>query len=84
MAPTMAPTFASDGGDGTVSLENGVPQLNLGGGVDDTFYFKLTTFGALESITCSISGGSGDSDLYTNWDSPVDLNNRESNTVSLL
>ena len=90
MTPTMTPTTEGadndDSTDDTVWLQNGAPWSGISGNVDDTFYFALNTTastGILDSVSCSTSGGSGDSDIYTNWDNPVDLNDREANTVSV-
>ena len=62
-------------------LQNGIPITGLSGASAETIYFSLTVPFNSDSVVCSISGGSGDADLYTKWDAPVDTDNRNNNAV---
>lgn len=72
----VAPTPIFD----TKKLTSGVSKL-LSAGIDEKLEFTLDVGADVESVECVISGGTGDADLYTRWDSTVDFDNRSSNTV---
>ncbi len=58
---TLVATF---GADTTTALGNNVPVTNLSGASGSQTFFKLTVPSGQSSVVFSISGGSGDADLY--------------------
>ena len=52
------------GGGGDVTLTNGTPVTGIGGSTGDQKFFKLAVPAGQTSVTFTISGGSGDADLY--------------------
>ncbi|HEX6929304.1 MAG TPA: S8 family peptidase [Gammaproteobacteria bacterium] len=65
---------ASDGGGGDPpggnELENGVPESNLSGAQGVELRFTLEVPAGATDLVFSISGGSGDADLYVKFGSP--------------
>ena len=62
-------------------LTSGVAVTGLSGASGSTVYYTMTMPANAQSVTCSISGGSGDADLFTKWDSPIVLGGPNVNTV---
>jgi serine protease len=54
---------------GPVALSNGVPVDNLSGDAGENLYFYLDVPAGHENLSFSISGGSGDADLYVKYGS---------------
>ena len=82
---TDTPTAAPVDDTGVVWLQSGVPQTGLSGSNEDTLYFAVAledSTSSFESIECVLSGDTGDSDLFTKWDAPVNLEDVGDNTVS--
>lgn len=69
---SRSPSIAVD------TLEIDVAKV-VSAGIDETLEFTLDV--SSQDISCSISGGTGDADLYTRWDTNVDFDNKKSNTV---
>lgn len=63
-------------------LRSGVPVTSIARKQSSTAYWTMIMPIDASSVTCSISGGTGDADLYTNWDAPLDLDIFFNNTVS--
>jgi hypothetical protein len=74
-APTVSPPMSS-------VLQSGIPVQGLSGESDDTFFWTMPMPANAESVSCSMSGGSGDADLFVRWDNEVDLSNNGNNAVS--
>jgi len=55
-----------DGGDGW--LENGIPETGLTGAEGSESHFQIQVPEGAEDLSISISGGSGDADLYVRFD----------------
>lgn len=64
--------------DGTV-LRSGVPKNNIKLAVGTSAHYTLPMPSNAKSVSCFISGGVGDADLYTRWDAKVDVDNRSVN-----
>jgi len=58
---TLVATF---GADTTTALGNNVPVTNLSGASGSQAFFKLTVPSGQTRVVFSISGGTGDADLY--------------------
>ncbi|HJW96184.1 MAG TPA: M4 family metallopeptidase [Thermoanaerobaculia bacterium] len=54
----------STGGGGTTTLSNGVAVSNLSGATGSWAYYKITVPSGQTSLVITISGGTGDCDLY--------------------
>lgn len=54
----------SGGGGGTTTLSNGVAVSNLSGATGSWAYYKITVPASQTSLVITISGGTGDCDLY--------------------
>jgi bacillolysin len=52
------------GGGGTTTLTNGVPVTGLSGATGSWAYYKITVPASQTSLVITISGGTGDCDLY--------------------
>lgn len=52
------------GGGGTVTLTNGVPKTGLSGGANAESFFKIDVPAGASNLEITMSGGSGDADLY--------------------
>ncbi|MBM4027584.1 MAG: hypothetical protein FJ280_19590 [Planctomycetes bacterium] len=79
-------------GDTVTDLTNGVPVTGLSGGVGSQVYYRLVVPGGSGTVEISISGGTGDCDLYVRRGSlpsiwsyhyrPYQLGNDESVSVT--
>lgn len=58
-----------DGGDGgeAVELTNGVPKTNLSGSASSEQFFKIEVPSGATNLEISMSGGTGDADLYARY-----------------
>jgi len=82
----------SGGGGGTTTLSNGVAVTNLSGATGSWAYYKITVPASQTSLVITISGGTGDCDLYVKrgaqptssvWDQrPYLTGNAETVTIS--
>jgi len=61
------------GGSGTQVLQNGVAVTNLSGATNSQSFFTLTVPAGATNLTFTMSGGSGDADLYTRFGSSPTL-----------
>ena len=85
-------TGGGGGGGGTTALQNGVPVSGVSGSSGADNNFSITVPAGASNLVMSISGGSGDADLYTKFGSapttssydcrPYKSGNSESCTVS--
>lgn len=50
--------------------------------VGQAVFYTMPMPSNADSVRCSISGGTGDADLYVRWDEEVDLNTPSNNNVS--
>ena len=66
---TLTGAYTSGGGGGgDPYLTNGTPATNLSGASGSSAYWRITA-PAGKTLTISISGGTGDADLYTRFGS---------------
>lgn len=65
--------------DASSVLRSGVPQTDIGLARGGTVLFTMPMPSDAKSISCSISGGIGDADLYTRFDETVDVTRRTGN-----
>lgn len=65
-----------------IELRSGVPVTGIQQTGGKTSYWTMHMPVDAGSVSCNISGGTGDADLYTRWDAEVDLTNIFANTVS--
>ena len=61
---TVKASYSTGGGGGAGGLQNGVPVTGISGATGSKTYYTVTV-PAGRTLTISISGGSGDVDLYT-------------------
>jgi Zn-dependent metalloprotease len=59
-----APGGSGGGGGGTTTLSNGVAVTGLSGATGSWAYYKITVPASQTSLVITISGGTGDCDLY--------------------
>lgn len=89
---TLVGTFSGDtGGEDVTELSNGVPVTNVTGAIDSERFFKIDVPSDQAQLEISISGGTGDADLYirkneppttTTWDyRPYLIGNNETVTI---
>lgn len=62
------------GGGGPTELQNGQPVSNQSGGQGDWVHFSIDVPSGASNLQMSISGGSGDADLYTRFGSQPTTN----------
>lgn len=66
-------TLMVDGADPRSKLQNGVPVTGLSAGAGEAVRFFLELPDGADNLEFSMSGGSGDADLYVNFASPPTL-----------
>lgn len=57
----------SGGGGGAIALQNGVPATNLAASTNQQLNFTMDVPAGASNLSFSISGGSGDADLYVRF-----------------
>ncbi|MCB1054384.1 MAG: M4 family metallopeptidase [Acidobacteria bacterium] len=63
------PGGGGGGGGGTTALTNGVPVTGISGSSGSETFFSIAVPSGASNLVISISGGSGDADLYTRFGS---------------
>ncbi|MCB1032560.1 MAG: M4 family metallopeptidase [Acidobacteria bacterium] len=62
-------TTGGGGGGGGGTLENGVPKIGLSGATGSSTYYTISVPSGATNLSFSMSGGSGDADLYVRFGS---------------
>jgi hypothetical protein len=75
MVAAIAAIASMTYGSGAIGLTNGVPVAGLSGGADTEVFYRIAVPAGQGELQISISGGTGDCDLYVKRDGPPSLSN---------